>query len=158
MIGWKRLKYKSKINIVKEHNSCIKDLLVNDMVQSMKQFHHHARTTCFDHALSVSYYSYLICRYLDLDYVSAARGGLLHDLFLYDWRTTTLTDGKHAFRHSAIALQNARQVFSLNRIEQDIIEKHMWPLTIKPPKYKESMIVCFVDKFCASKEIINRQK
>jgi uncharacterized protein len=28
--------------------------------------------------------------------------------------------------------------FTLNEIEMDIIEKHMWPLTIKLPKYKET--------------------
>jgi uncharacterized protein len=49
----------------------------------------------------------------------------------------------------------------LNDIEKDIIEKHMWPLTLKLPKYKEAFIVSFVDKYCAFMESIrlnNREK
>ncbi len=33
------------------------------------------------------------------------------------------------------------------------ILKHMWPLTIVPPKYKESYIVAGIDKYCALMEI-----
>ena len=36
--------------------------------------------------------------------------------------------------------------------EKDIIVKHMWPLTITPPKYKESYILTLMDKFSATKE------
>jgi uncharacterized protein len=45
--------------------------------------------------------------------------------------------------------------FPINDIEQDIIIKHMWPLTVIPPRYKESLIVCFIDKYAASLEFIN---
>ncbi|SHJ88130.1 uncharacterized protein SAMN02745227_00940 [Anaerobranca californiensis DSM 14826] len=148
-----RLKLKADNEIYREYKSYIEDLLRNENVKMMNRYRHHYFTTCLDHCLNVSFYSYMICRYVGLDYVSAARGGLLHDLFLYDWRTTKLSGGKHAFRHPDIALENAVKVFDLNEIEKDIISKHMWPLTIKPPKYNESFIVCFVDKYCASVEI-----
>ena len=40
-----------------------------------------------------------------------------------------------------------------NEIEKDIIAKHMWPLTLRHvPKYKESIIVTMVDKYCSTKE------
>ena len=34
----------------------------------------------------------------------------------------------------------------------------MWPLTLVPPKYKESFIVSFADKYFASKEFVNKFK
>lgn len=37
-------------------------------------------------------------------------------------------------------------------MEQDIITAHMWPLTRHFPKYKESYIISFVDKYAACKE------
>ena len=45
--------------------------------------------------------------------------------------------------------------YSLNNIEKDIIEKHMWPLTLRLPKYKESYVVLMVDKYCALFETWN---
>ena len=39
------------------------------------------------------------------------------------------------------------KIFELNEIEQDIILKHMWPLTVKLPKYKESYIITLADKY-----------
>lgn len=36
-----------------------------------------------------------------------------------------------------------------------MIIKHMWPITIKPPKYKEGFVLTIADKVCASKEILN---
>jgi uncharacterized protein len=139
---------------MEEHQLCIDDLVLHDYVQKMKEFRAHYDVSCYEHSVSVSRYSYLICKFLDLDYKSAARGGLLHDLYLYDWRTTTLTDGRHGFVHPRIALDNATSVFELNEIEKDIVLKHMFPLTWQPPSYKEALIVCLVDKYCATKEIL----
>lgn len=158
MVRLKGLKFRLRAGCLKEYKNCIEDLLINETVQMMRHFRHHHQTTCLEHALNVSYYSYLICKNMRLDYVAAARGGLLHDLFLYDWRVAELERGKHAFRHPGIALENAERIFTLNEIEQDIIKKHMWPLTIIPPMYYESLIVCIVDKYCATLEIVNNSK
>jgi len=158
MVMLKGLKLRLRADNLKEYKNCIEDLLINETVQMMKHFKHHYHTTCFEHSLNVSYHSYIVCKNMGLDYVSAARGGLLHDLFLYDWRVTELERGKHAFRHPGIALENANRIFTLNEIEQDIIQKHMWPLTIMPPKFYESLIVCIVDKYCATLEIGNSSK
>jgi uncharacterized protein len=43
----------------------------------------------------------------------------------------------------------------MNNIEKDIIEKHMWPLTLRLPRYKESYVVLMVDKYCAFSETLN---
>lgn len=81
---------------------------------------------------------------------------MLHDLFLYDWRKKQPDrKGFHGFRHPRIALNNSLKLFNLNEKEQDIILKHMWPITIIPPKYLESYIITFVDKYCALQESYN---
>ena len=48
--------------------------------------------------------------------------------------------------------------FELNEVEKDIIVKHMWPLTFIPPKYQESFVVTFADKYVSSKEFIDEFK
>ncbi|MBR3665593.1 MAG: HDIG domain-containing protein [Ruminococcus sp.] len=133
----------------------IKDLLDSDVVNQMKNFRHHYSTTCYQHCLNVSYYNYLICRKLGLDAKKAARAGILHDLFLYDWRDTPRKKGEkpHGMRHPQIALENAKQNFDISKREEDMIVKHMWPLTLKLPRYAESYVIVMTDKYAAVLEI-----
>jgi uncharacterized protein len=155
---------KSKLNLkvdfyryytYKEH---VTDLTENEKVISMDKYIQHSDVTCLEHCLLVSYYSYKICKFLKFDYKSAARGGLLHDFFLYDWHEIKPKEGLHGFVHSNIALKNAKKYFKINDVEADIIGKHMWPLTSKLPKYKEAFVVMIVDKICAIFEIIKIKK
>lgn len=133
-----------------EFRAIIKDIVENDTVQQMRNFRQHYDTSCFDHCYKVALISYIICKKLNLDYISAARAGMLHDLFLYDWRIREPGRKRfHAFHHPRIALNNSLKIFSLNKKEQDIILKHMWPITVIPPKSMEAFIITFVDKYCA---------
>lgn len=134
--------------------SCIEDLCQHPKVQMMKNYKHHKELSCLEHSLRVSYLSFIICRSLKLDYCAAARGGLLHDFFLYEWQTQKCELGLHGFYHPQIALKNAKKYFQVSALEKDIIVKHMFPLTLLPPKYKESMVICMVDKYCATEEYV----
>lgn len=136
----------------KEFFNIIEDILENETFQKLKLYKHHYIYTRFEHSLSVSYYSYLVCKFLKLDYISAARAGLLHDLFFYDCENKFTRPKNHIKNHPKIALNNANQLFSFNDKEKDIILKHMWPLTFFLPKYLESFVITFVDKYCAFKE------
>ena len=97
-----------------------------------------------------------ICRALGLDERAAARGGLLHDLYLYNWREKSTHPGvRHGTEHPAIALDNARARFPLTWKEADIIATHMFPYT--PTKFYhclESAVVSTVDKLCAAAEVL----
>lgn len=130
----------------------INDILANKSIQNLKLYKHHYAYTRLEHCLSVSYYTYVICNFLHLDYKSAARAALLHDLFFYDCEDKISRPKNHIKNHPKIALENANKLFNLNKKEQDIILKHMWPLTFSPPKYLESFIVTIVDKYCAFRE------
>lgn len=145
---------KKAFNRYHEYELCVKDLLENQTVRSMEEFIHHSNVSCFDHSIHVSYKSYAMCRRLGLDYRSAARGALLHDLFLYDWHTHKPSQGLHGFAHPHIALENADKIATLNAIERDIIVKHMWPLTLGLPRYKESFVVMIADKICTILEMM----
>lgn len=137
-----------------DYYDCIADLLELDEIKRLDDFEQHCHTSRLQHSLNVSYYSFLVCKVLGLDYRSAARGGLLHDLFLYDWRTVRdKTPQNHACWHPKVALDNAKKICNLNKIEKDIIVKHMWPVTIRLPRYAESYIITFVDKYCATAEV-----
>lgn len=137
----------------KEFQNIIKELIENDTVQEMKKYRQHYETSCFEHCYTAAYYCYLICKKYNLDYKSATRAAMLHDLFLYDWRKRQPDrKGLHAFTHGKIACENACRLFNLNEKEKDIIIKHMWPVTIEFPKSIEGFVLTFVDKYCAISE------
>ena len=136
-----------------EYQSIIKDVINNEEVKKMKIYNQHCNTSCYEHCYNASYYCYLISKKLHWDYKSSARGAMLHDLFLYDWRLPNGSAGLHAFKHGRIAYENASKIFNLNNIEEDIIKRHMFPITITPPKTKEGFLITLVDKYCAINEI-----
>ena len=137
----------------KEFDSIIQDIEANKTVQQMHEYRQHCSTDCYAHCRHVAFYSYVLCKKYGLDYRAAARAGMIHDLFLYDWRKKQDDRvGLHAFTHPKIAFRNAIQLFDLTEKEKDIIVKHMWPVTLPLPKYKESFLITFVDKYCALAE------
>jgi uncharacterized protein len=121
-------------------------------VAKLSQYNHHRGKTRLEHVKEVAYLSFLWGKRLSLDCDSITRGALLHDLFFYDW----LREGPrlHGFRHHNIALKNARKITRLSKKEEDIIKKHMWPLTVVPPRYLESLVVSLVDTFCSAKDYL----
>ncbi len=149
-------KFDKKNLLVQEHNSYVEELLSIEAVKKLDDFTQHLNTSRLEHSVSVSYYSFLICKKFGWDCVSAARAGLLHDLYHYDWRLEKQPEGNHAYAHPLVALRNAKLVTELNRIESDAIVKHMWPLTLRFPRYKESYAVTLADKYCASMEFITQ--
>lgn len=157
MMNWviEKLGLKSDSQMDEEYLECIRELVENKKVLSMRNYVQHKKVDCLEHCIHVSYYSYLLSRKLGLDWRAAARGGLLHDFFLYDWHNKARENRKrwHGLTHPQIALDNAKLYFNINDIEKDIISKHMWPLTLRIPKYKESYVVVFADKYCAIIEI-----
>ena len=137
---------------------CVKDLLENDLVLMMDSYIQHGFTTTLSHCITVSYNSYKIAKKLNLNYVAAARAGLLHDFYLYDWHMLEKEKNlfkKHGYVHAAKALENAKENFEISKLEEDIISKHMWPLTLrKVPRHRESFIVSVVDKCSSTKETV----
>jgi uncharacterized protein len=135
--------------------SCVCDLLESTEIQMLAEYIQHQNITRLEHVTSVSYLSFIICRKLKLNYKEASRGGLLHDLFFYDWHESDSSHRLHGYRHPGFAVRNAQRLYGpLSMMAENIIKRHMWPLTPTPPKYKEAFIVSFVDKYCTAQEII----
>ena len=130
-----------------------RDILSSKNMQLEKEFIQHGDTTTFEHSVNVACISMLLLNILHIraDMQALVRGALLHDYYLYDWHIEK-NDKLHGFAHAGMALENAKRDFEITELEQDIIEKHMFPLNIKPPMYRESIAVCVADKLCAVAE------
>ncbi len=132
--------------------SFIADIYESESIQNLGLYTHHICTTRLQHSLNVSYYNYIVCSFFRLNAVSAARAGLMHDMFYYDRKASNIKS--HSSCHPAIAAHNAKTEFGTNSLEDDIISKHMWPATLKLPKYRESYVIVVVDKYCAVLEYL----
>ncbi|MGM9850271.1 MAG: HD domain-containing protein [Bacilli bacterium] len=141
--------------IDENYNILIEDILQNKEFTKLENIEHHG-TSRLKHSKRVSYYSYKICKNLHIDYISAARAGLLHDFFISPQERNKKERIKSVFTHPKKALETANTYFELNDIEQNIIISHMFPLYITLPQYLESWIVSIVDKVVGSYEFLEK--
>lgn len=135
------------------------DLLSSPLFQREQNFMQHGNSTVYKHSISVAVVALLIARRLKLkvNEREMTRGALLHDYFLYDWHEKHPFHRWHGFNHAKKALLNAQRDFGLTKLEEHIIERHMFPLNIKPPFKKEGIIVCIADKLCALRETFKKR-
>lgn len=132
--------------------ACLGSLEQDAIVQRLKEFQHHTPSvTRYEHSLLVAYLSFLFCRKCKLDYKAAARGGMLHDLYLETWDGSECGELSRWRTHPIEALQNAQR-YNLNAVESDIIVKHMWPVTPDRPTYREAYVVTVADKVASMLE------
>ena len=129
----------------------------NTRFDETKNFIQHGNTSVYTHVISVAKKSIEIAEKYNLkvDMDSMIRGTLLHDYFLYDWHDGKRERWIHGFTHPMKAYKNAKSEINLNRLERDIIIKHMFPLTIIPPRYLESWIVTYSDKYVSAVETVS---
>ena len=130
-----------------------RELLASEQVRSMGRWNHHGRITTLDHSLFVAYWSYRAARKFWWDEAAAARGGLLHDLYLYDSKDKSAHPGLQCFDHPRAAARNAAELTALSDKERNIILSHMWPLGGQLPRSREAWLVDLVDTFCAALEL-----
>ncbi len=135
-----------------EFQGIVRDILNNEEFNKIQDIEHHGISR-YDHSLKVAYYSYKVAKMLHLDYRETARGGLLHDFFISPEDRTSKDKFISTFVHPKIALETAKQNFSLSRKEEDMIRSHMFPINLSVPKYAESWIVSTIDKIVATEEL-----
>ena len=130
----------------------------------LEKYIQHGKTNLYIHSRNVAYLSYIIARFCErrfhiiINYDVLVVGAMFHDFFLYDWHLLEGRERLHGIRHPKIASINAEKYYNISKKEKEIIETHMWPLTItKIPKTPEAIIVCIADKICSTKETIIRK-
>ena len=140
------------------------DILGSEEFLKLKEFIQHGNVTVYEHCIHVALCAIKINKaiYAKSKERELIRGALLHDYFLYDWHNADAPGNTHpklhGFYHPGIALRNATRDFVLSEREKDIIKKHMWPLTVNPPRCREAWIVCLADKYASTLETLKLKK
>ncbi len=140
------------------------DILLDEKFTRLKEFIQHGNVTVYEHCIHVALCAIKLNRKLGImsRERELVRGALLHDYFLYDWHNADAPGNTHpklhGFYHPGIALRNATRDFALSEREKDIIRKHMWPLTLNPPRCREAWVVCLADKYSSTLETLKLRK
>lgn len=138
------------------------DILQSENFNKTKEYIQHGNMTVYEHCINVAKTSIRLIRFLHLqcNKRDLVRGALLHDYFLYDWHKPDIENPHrlHGFFHPGKALKNAKKEYVLTKCQEDIIKKHMWPLTFVPPMCREAWIVTAADKYCSFMETIRFHK
>ena len=138
------------------------DILESIEFQKTREHIQHGTVTVHAHCINVAKHSLMLADKLKIRTKrrELIRGALLHDYFLYDWHDKDHINPfkLHGFFHPGRALKNATRDFELTDREKDIIRKHMWPMTIIPPMYREAWIVTVADKWVSLLETLRIQK
>ena len=151
----------------------IKEILHNQEFQKRKLFPHHKDLSVWTHSILVSYNSFIAAKYFNADDKICAIAGLLHDFYPWSWIENDiikeLDSGyymnyrntkhkffkQHGFIHGKAASENYIKYFPEleNKKITNAIRRHMFPLTIIPPRYKEGFIVSTIDKINSVHEL-----
>lgn len=134
----------------------LQEHIYDERILRMREYIQHGSISTYEHSILVAYYSWIWMRRLHLkcDEQALLRGALLHDYYLYDWHKKEEWHRWHGFRHPAFAVQNASRDFELTKKEKEIILRHMWPLTVIPPRCREAWLVNGADTFISLIETI----
>ncbi len=151
----------------------VEKVLLNDEFQRRKMFMHHHEMTVWDHSILVSFNSFLVGRYFNADLKVCALAGLLHDFYSQAWISTPELEEfengryvqlmkikkplfkRHGFTHAKDASINYVKYFPEleNKKITNSIKRHMFPLNIIPPRYKEGVIITAIDKWNSVHEL-----
>ncbi len=157
-----RKKHEQKRELYRLLKENASDILESRNFQSTRNYIQHGTMPVHRHCIDVARQSIAISKFLGIscNERELIRGALLHDYFLYDWHDKTRENYQslHGFYHPGIALKNASREYNLTPREKDIIKKHMWPLTVVPPRCREAWIVTTADKYCSLLETLKLRK
>lgn len=137
-----------------------KSFLNNPKIKVMANIPMHRGSNCYIHSFKVA--KLAIKRGLKHDDVDLGKiliGSILHDYYLYDWRTNREMKKGHGKNHPHIAATNAKRDFDISMEVVKIIETHMWPINFKNyPDSKEARIVGRADTEIALIEALTSKR
>lgn len=133
-----------------EFNKIKKSIIYTSEYKKLRRERHHGINR-YDHSIRVAKVTYKVSKKLNLDYKSATRAALLHDFFIDEDLKEENKMGKLS-KHPILSAENAANYYNLNKLEEDAIKTHMFPLT-KPSNTVEGLILSLSDKMVAIYEV-----
>ena len=148
-----------------EYNNLIKDIINNEEFIKTQNDKHHGSTK-YNHLLNVSKCSFIMGKIFHANIETVTVSGVLHDFF-HGERTESIENSY--LNHPLTAVINAKEVFNINKEEENAIRTHMFHYeslkkalpfinkedrvtNLNKPQSKEAWIVCISDFLVSAME------
>lgn len=132
----------------------------DEKVLRMKDIPMHRGSNTFIHSFKVAKLAVKRgLRHKNVNLKTILIAAILHDYYLYDWRSDKSLLKKHGKNHPYVAANNAKIDFDVPPEVEKAIKSHMWPMNIKEfPNTKEARIVNLADDHVALMEAFSSKK
>lgn len=143
-----------------ELENTYQEFLHNEKIIKMKEIPMHRGSNCYVHSFKVAKLAIKRgLRHKEVNLKTILIASILHDYYLYDWRSDRSKRKGHGSKHPYISANNAKEDFGINEEVMKIIHSHMWPLNFKEfPNSTEARIVSLADKHVAAIEFASSIK
>ena len=138
----------------RELESLYSSFFNNEKIRRLMDVPMHRGSNTFIHSFKVAKLAVKRgLRHKSVDLKKILVASVLHDYYLYDWRSDRSKLKGHGKNHPYIAAKNAADDFDIDKDIVKIIKSHMWPINFKEfPNSKEARIVNLADDHIALKE------
>ena len=139
----------------KQLEEVYQSFLRDERILKMKEIAMHRGSNCYIHSFKVAKTAIRrALRHRKGNLYTILVGAILHDYYLYDWRTDRSKMRHHLGNHPYVAAENAERDFGVHETIKRVIKSHMWPVNISDfPRTKEARIISLADKHIYIKEI-----
>ena len=139
----------------KELEDIYQSFLHDERILKMRKISMHRGSNCYIHSFKVAKLAIKrALRHKKGNLQIILVGAILHDYYLYDWRTDKSKMRHHMSSHPYAAAENAERDFGIHEPVKKVIQSHMWPVNFSDfPKTKEARIISNADKAIYIKEI-----
>lgn len=153
---------KQSIDEKRERPEWEEDILSSDRFEQAQLVRHHYWTSVAAHSKKTVEYALRICARLKkhgvrINEKDVVRAALLHDIGMTDQKVSRSISFRKAYLHPRKSEQIAKEEFSANEVQCNAIRRHMWPICLIPPRFREGWVVLAADKCCSLWEITHKQ-
>lgn len=143
-----------------ELEAIYKSFFGDERIKRMQSIPMHRGSNCYIHSFKVAKLAVKrALRHKSIDLKTLLLGAILHDYYLYDWRTEKDKKMSHCASHPKVSIANAVKDFDIPTSVQNIIRTHMWPFNLDEfPNTKEGRILTLADKSVFWREVFTSKK
>ena len=155
-----KISKKETARLISQYGS---DVLESEWFEASKNQKHHFRTSVASHTTQVAAGTLRVCRMMkahgiEVDEEMAVKAALCHDLGMVGRDEKYRNNYETLKRHPVDSVEIAKTIYpQMNGRMEEVILRHMWPLSLHCPRSAEGFAVSIADKLVSITDVFSRK-